>query len=172
MDPVQSFSDGIRFVQRVLAENNEFCARGAPKFRKICNSFIKFLRGFRVISTPDAQFFASKQRSDFTESFSDVTRFAQRALADCTQYCLRAACRNSENFAFFANFLRKSRVISMPDAHFFGCEQTSKFRKSGSDVVKISATNAARIHAIFLRKARRNSGNFAILSRNFGIKVA
>ena len=32
MDSVQSFSDGIRFAQRVLAENNEFCARGAPVF--------------------------------------------------------------------------------------------------------------------------------------------
>ena len=48
MDPAESFSDVIRFAQRMLAEMNEFCARGAPKFRKFCNSFVKFLRGFRI----------------------------------------------------------------------------------------------------------------------------
>ena len=41
MDPAESFSDVIRFAQRMLAEMNEFCARGAPKFRKFCNSFVK-----------------------------------------------------------------------------------------------------------------------------------
>ena len=56
MNPVESFSDVIRFAQRMLAEMREFCARGAPKFRKFCNSFVKFLRGFRVISTADAHF--------------------------------------------------------------------------------------------------------------------
>ena len=92
MDSVQSFSDGIRFAQRVLAENNEFCARGAPKFRKIYISFVKFLRGFRVISTPDAHFFGSEQTSDFTESCSNVTRFTQRTLTECTQlFCERHA---------------------------------------------------------------------------------
>ena len=40
MDPAESFGDVIRFAQRMLAEMNEFCARGAPKFRKICNSKI------------------------------------------------------------------------------------------------------------------------------------
>ena len=57
MDPVESFSGVIRFAQRMLAEKNEFCARGASKFRKFSNFFVKFLRGFRVISTPDAHFF-------------------------------------------------------------------------------------------------------------------
>ena len=61
MDPVESFSDVIRFAQRMLAwTKREFCGRGAPKLRKICTSFVKFLRGFRVISTPDAQFFGSE----------------------------------------------------------------------------------------------------------------
>ena len=61
MNPDESFSDVIRFAQRMLAEMNEFCARGAPKFRKFCNSFVKFLRGFRVISTPNAHFFGFEQ---------------------------------------------------------------------------------------------------------------
>ena len=33
MDPAESFSDVIRFAQRMLAEMNEFCARGAPKVK-------------------------------------------------------------------------------------------------------------------------------------------
>ena len=86
MDPAEGFSDVTRFAQRMLAEMNEFCARGAPKFRKFCNSFVKFLRGFRVISTPDAHFFGSEQPSDFTESCSDVARVVQRTLAECTHF--------------------------------------------------------------------------------------
>ena len=109
MDPVGSFSDIIRFVQRTLPEKNDFCARGTLKFREFCNSFVKFLRGFRVISTPDAHVFGSEQTSDFTESCSENTSFFQRTLAECTQVFLRAACRNSGSFAilsrnFCANF--------------------------------------------------------------------
>ena len=35
MNPADSFSDVIRFAQRMLAEKGEFCARGAPKLREI-----------------------------------------------------------------------------------------------------------------------------------------
>ena len=112
------------------------------------------MRGFRLISTPDAQFFESEKNFDYTESFSDVTRFAQRTLADCTQFfCERKFCgmpRFRKFCILFAKLLRKFRVISMLDAHFFGCEQTSNFRKSGSDVVRIGATNDRRENAIFL----------------------
>ena len=101
MDSVQSFSDGIRFAQRVLAENNEFCARGAPKFRKIYISFVKFLRGFRVISTPDAHFFGFEQPSDFTESCSDVARVVQRTLAECTDFCRERHAEIPEILQFF-----------------------------------------------------------------------
>ena len=84
MDPAESFSDVIRFAQRMLAEKNEFCARGASKFRKFCNFFRDVFARFRVISTPDAHLFESEQTSDFTESCSDVARFAKRTLAECT----------------------------------------------------------------------------------------
>jgi hypothetical protein len=64
MNPVKSFSDVIRFAQRMPAEKCEICARGAPKFRKK-NSFMKFLREFCVISTPDAHFFGPEQIKKF-----------------------------------------------------------------------------------------------------------
>ena len=58
IDSIESFGDAIRFAQRTLAgQKIKFCARGAPKFRKFCNSFVKFLREVCVISTPDACFF-------------------------------------------------------------------------------------------------------------------
>ena len=71
MDPVESFSGVIRFAQRMLAEKNEFCARGAPKFRKICNSFVKFFA--RI----------SRQSRRRTRTFSDLNKFptAMRAAA-------------------------------------------------------------------------------------------
>ena len=40
MDPVGSFSDAIRFAQRMLAEINEIYTGGAPKVRK----FLQFFR--------------------------------------------------------------------------------------------------------------------------------
>ena len=83
----------------MLAEKNEFCAHGAPKFRKFCNAFAKFLRNFYMISTSDAHFFGSEQIIDFTESCSDVTGFVQRTLAKRAQFFLRKARRNSGNFA-------------------------------------------------------------------------
>ena len=39
MDPAESFSDVVRFAQRMLAEINEFYAGGAPEFRKFCKFF-------------------------------------------------------------------------------------------------------------------------------------
>ena len=83
----------------MLAEMNEFCARGAPKFRKFCNSFVKFLRIFCVISTPNAYLFGADRTLDFTKSCSDVTRLAQRTLAESTHFFLRKAHRNFGDFA-------------------------------------------------------------------------
>ena len=89
MDPVESYNDVMRFVKLMLAEKNEFCAHGATKFRKFCNSFAKFLAIFCanfaiMISTSDAKFFSPEQIYESDESFSDVTRFVQRKLAKCT----------------------------------------------------------------------------------------
>ena len=104
MDPVESYNDVMRFVKLMLAEKNEFCAHGATKFRKFCNSFAKFLAIFCanfaiMISTSDAKFFSPEQIYESDESFSDVTRFVQRKMAKCMQFSLRKARRNSGNFA-------------------------------------------------------------------------
>ena len=162
----------IRFAQHMLAEMSEFCARGAPKFRKFCNSFVKFLRRFRVISTPDAHFFGSEQPSDFTESCSDVTTFAQRTLAECIHYFSASGMPKFRKFCnSFAKLLRKFCVISTvsaPGAHFFGSEQSSNFTKSCSDVTIFFAANAGRIHAIIFAqgapKFRKSCNSFARFS--------
>ena len=97
MDPVESFSDAVRFAHRMLAENNEFCARGAPKFRKFGNSFVQFfsrisrgldagraffsdlnklptspvaaatLRGFRSARWPSARIFFCERHAEIPE---------------------------------------------------------------------------------------------------------
>ena len=111
MGSVQSFGDGIRFAQRVLAANNEFCARGAPKFRKIYISFVKFLRGFRVISTPDARVFECQRPYDLVKSFEDVMRVSAHEGRVHVTFCARAAPK------IFGNFARESspRVDSQMD---------------------------------------------------------
>ena len=58
MDPAESFGDIILFGNRMLAEMNEFCARGAPKFRKFCIGFFpeKFARISRDLDAGRALF--------------------------------------------------------------------------------------------------------------------
>ena len=76
-------------------------------------------------------------------------RVAQRTLAECTQFFVRAVRRNSGNFAnFFARFQRKVCVISTPDARLFGCQRTHNLAKSIEDVMRIE-THAGQMNTTF-----------------------
>ena len=90
IDSIKSFGDAIRFAQRTLAEKSQIlCAWRAERF---CNSFMNPLRKLCVISTPGASLLGSVRNFDFTKSFSHVTRFSQRTLAECTHFfCSRRA---------------------------------------------------------------------------------
>ena len=114
-------------------------AQGAPKFRKFCNSFARFSHKICAISTPRACFFGSERTMDPDESFSDVLRFAQRMLAEVNEFCARGAPKFRKFCKSFVTILRglKIRVISTPDAHFFGSEQASDFNKSCSDISRV-----------------------------------
>ena len=89
-DPVESYNDVMRFVKLILAEKNEFCAHGATKFRKFCNSFAKFLAIF-------CGNFASSRRQ--TRNFSRLNKFMNpmRALATLRDLCSESwpSARNS-----------------------------------------------------------------------------
>ena len=152
----------------MLAEIMKLCAGGAPELRKFCNSFVKILRGFRVISTPDAHFFGSEQTCDFTECFRYVKRFAQRTLAECTDFFPASGMPKFRKFCnSSADFLRRFCVISTPDAHFFRSEQPSDFTENCRNVARVVQRTLAECTHFLLRAACRNSGSFAILSRNF-----
>ena len=51
-----------------------------------------------MISTPNARLFDMERIVDSIDS-SEVLQHAQRLLAECTQFFVRAARQNSENFA-------------------------------------------------------------------------
>ena len=57
-------------------------------------------------------------------------------------------------------------------ASFLGVERTFDSIEGCSDVLRFCVAHAGRVHAFFVRAARQNSGNFAILSRDFGPKFA
>ena len=112
----------IFFVANAGRVHAILSAQGAPKFRKFCNSFARFSHRICVISTPRACFFGSARTMNPDESFSDVLRFAQRMLAEMNEFCARGAPKFQKFCNSFLKVLRGFRVISTPDAHFFGYE--------------------------------------------------
>ena len=105
IDSSGSFGDAIRFAQRTLAEIN---ARGAPKFQKFYDSFMKFLRKFCVVSTPDAYLFGADRTLDFINSCNDVTRLAKRTLAESTQFFCAKRAEIPEIFQNFRRILEQN----------------------------------------------------------------
>ena len=123
VDPSESLSENIWVAQLMLAENNDFCAHGAPKFRKFCNSFAKFLRNFYMISTSDAHFFRYKQDFDFTESCSDVTRFSKAKAGRVHEILFaQGAPKFYKICNSFARFSHNICVILTPRACFSGLD--------------------------------------------------
>ena len=68
--------------------------------------------------------------------------------------------------------LRKFCVVSTPDAYLFLPDRTSDFTKSRSVVIRLAQRTLTEYMHFFLRKARRNSGNFAELSQDFETNFA
>ena len=85
----------------------QFCARNALKFQNFYNSFVKVLRKFCVVSTPDAYLFGSDHTSDFTNSRSDVTRLSKPKIFDfMIFFCARRAEIPELCFAFHSQDFR------------------------------------------------------------------
>ena len=83
---------------RWLKKSQILCAWRA-EIPEILQFFVKVLRKFCDVSTPDAYLFRPGRTFDFTKSRSVVMRLAQHTLAECTHFYLRKARRNSGNFA-------------------------------------------------------------------------
>ena len=98
----------------------------------------------------------------------------QRTQAVCMQLFVRA--RRAEFFQKFCNYFARVLREGLRD---FGASLGRFFISTHFKLAKemqrrsaVCATYIGRVHANFVRAVRRNSGNFAILSRDFGAKFA
>ena len=93
-----------------LAEFTQLlCARRAEIFRKLRNffraSFAQNLRDPDALVRTYALFFSDLNAILTRSTLSDVVEYAQRTLAECTQFFVRGACRISGILqTFCANF--------------------------------------------------------------------
>ena len=103
MDPIESFSDVIRFVQRMLAEIDEFCAGGAPEFRNFCNSFVNFFA--RISRNLDAgrALFGSEQPSAAT-----LREFCSARCPNACIFCCERHAEIREVLQFFREVFAQS----------------------------------------------------------------
>ena len=88
-------------------------------------------------------------------TLSDVVRYAQLTIDECTQFFVRGACRISGNFAIFCKiFAQNLRDLDAGLARYLALERTST-RKRAATKVCGSCNHAGRIYATFLRAACR-----------------
>ena len=91
-----------------------FCARGVPDFFKnFASFFARVGRKICVIPTLDAFFFASECNADSINSIGDVLKYAQRTLAECTQFLCAGR-------AEFPEILQIFRAIFAQNLHHLG----------------------------------------------------
>ena len=124
------------------------------------------LRMFCVVSTPDAYLFGLNRTSDFTESDKDVKKTcATHAGRMHAFFCAFEGAPKFRMFCkTFAGFWNKICVISTPRACFFGSERTIDLIESFGDAICFAQRTLAEKNSNYVREARRNSKNFAILS--------
>ena len=109
-----------------------FCARRAENFRKLCNSFARVGRKNCVFPTLDVCFSSDLNAMLTRSTLSDVVRYAQLTIDECTQFFVRGACRISGNFAIFCKiFAQNLRDLDAGLARYLASERTST-RKSAA----------------------------------------
>ena len=88
-------------------------------------------------------------------TLSDVVRYSQLTIDECTQFFVRGACRISGNFAIVCKiFAPNLRDLDAGLARYLALERTST-RKRAATKVCGSYNHAGRIYATFLRAACR-----------------
>ena len=103
IDSQKSCNEELRFGAITLTEFMQlFWARRAEKFRKLCNSFARVGRKNCVIPTLDVCFSSDLNAMLTRSTPSDVVRYAQLTIDECTQFFVRGACRISGNLANFS----------------------------------------------------------------------
>ena len=98
---------------------------------------------------------------DPAESFSEIYMVCEAHLVDITEFCapkFRKFCNSFERFS------HKIFVISTPRACVFGYERTIDSIGSFGDAMRFAQRTLAEKKSNSVGVARRNFGNFAILS--------
>ena len=102
---------------------------------------------------PDAgRFLFSNMNAMLTRStLSDVVRYAQLTIDECTQFFVRGACRISGNFAIFCKiFAQNLRDLDAGLARYLALERTSTQKRVATKFCS-SCNHDGRIDATFLR---------------------
>ena len=88
-------------------------------------------------------------------TLSDVVRYAQLTIDECTHFFVRGACRISGNFAIFCQiFAPTLRDLDAELASDLALERTSTQKRAATKFCS-SCNHAGRIYATFLRAACR-----------------
>ena len=89
-------------------------------------------------------------------TLSDVVKYAQRTLAECTQFLCAGRAGFPEILQIFrAIFAQNLRHLDAGLAHYLAFERTPT-RKRAATKFCGSRNHAGRVHATFVRAARRN----------------
>ena len=121
-----------------------------------------------MISTPGVHFFGSKQASNSTESCSDFTIFCSSNAGRVHAILSAQGAPKFRKFCnSFAGFSHKICVISTPRLIFRVWTHNRPGRELKCYHVCCAAHAGREKFSNSVRMARRNSGSFAILSRNF-----
>ena len=125
-------SSAVRAI--TLAEFMQlFCARRAENFRKLCNSFARVGRKNCVIPTLDVCFSSDLNAMLNRSTLSDVVRYAQLTIDECTQFFVRGACRISGSFAIFCKiFAQNLRDLDAGLARYLALERPSTRKRAAA----------------------------------------
>ena len=120
-----------------------------------------------------------------TRTFSHLNALPTRSRAAATCFSSRSArwpisgnfsARGAPKFweicNSFARLLRKICETSARHSGFFACTTHYRLDEELQRCSVVCVTYVGRVHANFARAVRRNSGNFAIFSRDFGATFA
>ena len=109
-------------------------------------------------------------------TLSDVVKYAQRTLAECTQF-LRAGRAGFPEFSQFlqifrALFAQNMRHLDAGFARYLALERTPTQKKSCNEGLRFAQPRWPSSRNFCARGAPKYFGNFAILSRELGAKFA
>ena len=106
-------------------------------------------------------------------TLGDVVKHAQRTLAECTHFFVRGACRISGNLEICrANFTQNLIHVDAGLARHLALERTPTQKKSCNEGLRFAQPRWSSSRNFCARGAPKFFGDFAILSRELGVKFA